>query len=261
MGLAAPAGAEMQSLSVDLEFRSSGEIVLARLGADTIMPVGDTANELEQNKATHVVKLLNKRRGVVFEKKVAADLRREIVEDLGSFRRLPTPDSLKIHLSFPSSEVMEGFLVVMRGEQILLEQPFDLCNENNQCDAQENFYSCPEDCPRWAKDGACVSAAQDGGCDPDCRAIDMDCKLGMPPGVGPRKSAMRMLMDKWDFYVSIGLGVGSFFFVAFGTVFFLFKRRKPRGIIELLGMLVSLILLVASVVALGILLYLKFKFR
>src|SRR3989338_10419463 len=54
MGLAAPAGAEMQSLSVDLEFRSSGEIVLARLGADTIMPVGDTANELEQNKATHV---------------------------------------------------------------------------------------------------------------------------------------------------------------------------------------------------------------
>ena len=83
----------------------------------------------------------------------------------------------------------------------------------------------------------------------------------MPPGGGQRKSAMRMLMDKWDFYVSIGLGVGSFFFVAFGTVFFLFKRRKPRGIIELLGMLVSLILLVASVVALGILLYLKFKFR
>jgi hypothetical protein len=59
-----------------------------------------------------------------------------------------------------------------------------LCNRNKRCDPHENHVGCPFDCPRASKDGYCVSALNDGACDPDCvlNEFDKDCEAKpMPP--------------------------------------------------------------------------------
>lgn len=48
------------------------------------------------------------------------------------------------------------------------------CNPNNECEDNENYLNCPEDCNQGASDGICNYAA-DGICDPDCEE-EPDCK-------------------------------------------------------------------------------------
>ena len=48
------------------------------------------------------------------------------------------------------------------------------CISNNQCNANENSLTCPEDCPTGSADGICDYKA-DNVCDPDCDD-EPDCK-------------------------------------------------------------------------------------
>lgn len=46
---------------------------------------------------------------------------------------------------------------------------------NSECEAQESFESCPQDCPSGKADDYC-DGKQDGKCDPDCDVkLDSDC--------------------------------------------------------------------------------------
>ena len=42
-----------------------------------------------------------------------------------------------------------------------------LCNQNNLCEENEDFFNCPQDCPSGGEDGTC-DLANDGISDPDC---------------------------------------------------------------------------------------------
>tara|TARA_Y100000310_G_scaffold329894_1_gene400553 strand:- start:230 stop:871 length:642 start_codon:yes stop_codon:yes gene_type:complete len=50
-----------------------------------------------------------------------------------------------------------------------------LCQKDGICQANENFVSCPTDCPSGSQDGLCVREV-DNRCDPDCLAGDPDCQ-------------------------------------------------------------------------------------
>lgn len=49
-----------------------------------------------------------------------------------------------------------------------------ICNPNNNCEENENYINCPEDCSQSTADGICNYLA-DGICDPDC-IEEPDCK-------------------------------------------------------------------------------------
>jgi hypothetical protein len=50
----------------------------------------------------------------------------------------------------------------------------EFCNSNNQCEENENYFMCPNDCKANAEDKVCNDKA-DGLCDPDCGDNDPDC--------------------------------------------------------------------------------------
>jgi len=52
--------------------------------------------------------------------------------------------------------------------------PNKLCSINGKCDASEDYFSCPSDCPASSLDGACV-LNYTGNCDPDCSIWDSRC--------------------------------------------------------------------------------------
>ncbi|MEM0360106.1 MAG: hypothetical protein QXK06_02065 [Candidatus Diapherotrites archaeon] len=62
------------------------------------------------------------------------------------------------------------------GTAVLAEADLSvLCQANGKCESQENFLSCPQDCPLSEKDNYCY-AFTDGTCDPDCiEGFDSDC--------------------------------------------------------------------------------------
>ena len=51
-----------------------------------------------------------------------------------------------------------------------------LCNEDQICERNENYVSCPADCPSGGQDGLC-DRKSDGRCDSDCSKGDEDCKM------------------------------------------------------------------------------------
>ncbi len=60
-----------------------------------------------------------------------------------------------------------------------------LCNKDGKCNNNENYLSCPQDCPLNKKDNYCLAQA-DGTCDPDCaQGIDADCKTSQKQAGGP----------------------------------------------------------------------------
>jgi hypothetical protein len=70
-------------------------------------------------------------------------------------------------------------LRLLKGGKVIFEENIGkyFCNQNGKCEGQENFYSCPKDCPSGSKDNVC-DALIDGKCDPDCKEnVDLDCNL------------------------------------------------------------------------------------
>jgi hypothetical protein len=54
-----------------------------------------------------------------------------------------------------------------------------LCNQNDICDAKENYFGCPQDCPSGSNDNICDSQ-NEGICDPNCHySSDPDCSLDL----------------------------------------------------------------------------------
>ncbi|MBI4447438.1 hypothetical protein HY643_00505 [Candidatus Woesearchaeota archaeon] len=67
-------------------------------------------------------------------------------------------------------------LQFLKNNEALYTKFLDFCNYNTECDSEENYLSCPNDCPLTQKDGVCISQ-KEGICDPDCLAgADVDCK-------------------------------------------------------------------------------------
>lgn len=66
-------------------------------------------------------------------------------------------------------------LEVTKDDKVMLFTQLNLCNKNNICDINENYYSCPEDC-LGALDGVCINET-DSICDPDCGLRDKDCVI------------------------------------------------------------------------------------
>jgi len=83
------------------------------------------------------------------------------------------------------------------------------CNPNNQCEENENYLNCPEDCDKGAADGICNYAA-DGICDPDCEE-EPDCE----------ETKLNILV-----IILIPLILAIIIFI----LFLLFKRKKPPEI-------------------------------
>lgn len=71
---------------------------------------------------------------------------------------------------------------IRRDDKILLFIPLNLCNHNNICDLNENYYSCPEDC-LGALDNVCINTT-DSVCDPDCGLKDKDCIMPEQQNLG-----------------------------------------------------------------------------
>jgi len=74
----------------------------------------------------------------------------------------------------PYSKEMKKLSVFYEGEDVF-ETPLIFCNNNRKCGSNENYLSCPHDCPENEKDGICIND-NDGVCDPDCiEGYDPDC--------------------------------------------------------------------------------------
>jgi len=66
----------------------------------------------------------------------------------------------------------EVFIVGKKGRMV--------CVINGRCESDENYMTCPKDCPSGSRDGYC-DGVEDGICDPDCvrfsvKVNDVDCR-------------------------------------------------------------------------------------
>jgi len=67
-------------------------------------------------------------------------------------------------------------------EKSIFKYSIEICNENNVCDGNENYLSCPNDCKSGSTDLYC-DGILDGVCDQDCDnqgrpEKDIDCTCG-----------------------------------------------------------------------------------
>jgi len=72
----------------------------------------------------------------------------------------------------PARAIQEdGSVLLGQGNELLVK-----CKPNNQCEKQENYLNCPQDCSPAAADGIC-NPSPDSMCDEDCTpGADIDCK-------------------------------------------------------------------------------------
>jgi len=83
-------------------------------------------------------------------------------------------DEIRYSDKIPYLPEMEKATVLYNGA-VVFTSGLGLCNTNGLCEGNENYLSCPKDCPLNEKDGICINKA-DGVCDPDCLpGYDPDC--------------------------------------------------------------------------------------
>lgn len=65
------------------------------------------------------------------------------------------------------------------------EADVNICIRNGICEANENYLTCPGDCPSGSPDGYC-DRISDNKCDPDCSEnSDLDCRVVKPKEENP----------------------------------------------------------------------------
>lgn len=102
---------------------------------------------------------------------------------------------------------------VLKGNVTIFESPIVLCNGNGACDNNENYLSCPKDCPSASADKYC-DRAKDGRCDPDCASeADDDCQSASAPAG-----------SNWIIYGLAAVGVVAIVLL----VTFLLKRKPAE---------------------------------
>jgi hypothetical protein len=82
----------------------------------------------------------------------------------------------KMHYTdkIPYSGNMKTVDVIYNGIPVFSAE-LNLCNDDGSCGQNENYLSCPADCPLDKKDSLCI-AKPDSVCDPDClEGYDPDC--------------------------------------------------------------------------------------
>lgn len=102
------------------------------------------------------------------------------------------------------------------GENVLTRVDLGvLCNENGVCEEEENYLSCPTDCPLEKKDNYCL-ARVDKVCDLDCaEGIDLDCEKESETSEGEREGFSEFV---WIQAIVLIVGI----LIAFG----LYKKLK-----------------------------------
>lgn len=99
-------------------------------------------------------------------------------EEGGGAEEIPR-DYAEFYLPFyDSSQVIK----VYYKKDLILETSLSnyICDQDGKCDENEDFLSCPSDCPSGEEDGLC-DRQKDGKCDPDCIeefGLDIDCTCG-----------------------------------------------------------------------------------
>jgi len=97
-------------------------------------------------------------------------------------------DYADLSLRIPFNNNMKKIILEKNGTDIF-SSLINLCNNNNFCDPNEDYLSCPSDCPLDKKDGICIKDA-DGICDPDCLpGVDPDCSQTVNQTITPNASA------------------------------------------------------------------------
>ncbi len=131
-------------ISTTVEITKEGTTHLLTLKQD-VGSISISENLNKNDPSVYTAILLHPSKELAAEFPFVADFKQYIVEDFKTMRPLPSPERIKIHIDFPAS-LQSGFFLVQRGDQIMINQPFNLCLQDGQCGPFESFYSCPQDC-------------------------------------------------------------------------------------------------------------------
>lgn len=92
--------------------------------------------------------------------------------------RITFEDIVPKTLVLPYSSDIKKIVLLHNNKIIFKKEEMIFCNNNSKCEQNENYLSCPSDCPSGSKDGYC-DEIRDGKCDPDCASKDdYDCHCG-----------------------------------------------------------------------------------
>jgi len=124
--------------------------------------------------------------------------------------------SYKVLATTPGKKILPPTVVYANGEVIYGEsQTIKVeCNKNDECESNENYLNCPEDCPSGSSDGIC-DLMQDGICDPDCeKNADPDCitttTLSTTTTTIPSERRSKVI---WYIIIGIIIAILVFFFI------------------------------------------------
>ncbi|MEM0360104.1 MAG: hypothetical protein QXK06_02055 [Candidatus Diapherotrites archaeon] len=193
---------------------------------DSVQVVYGTPMEIDSD-ANYVAKILDEQLSVLYQagfdfEEFTVTLPPEASEEEIEKHYAGPPSAVEKVLFLPYFEEAAVLAIGSRkGELIaLIDLQERVCNKDGKCGENENFLSCPADCPLEKKDNYCLPE-KDNVCDSDCvEGLDSDCEKGGKEGV----KAETFSIEQTYFIAVVVLA-----FVLIFAYNVLRKKRKQKG--------------------------------
>jgi len=143
-------------------------------------------------------------------------------------------ESVPVSVRQPCDEKWKKLEILHNNKNIFIYQFKEkLCNRDKICNNNENFLTCPEDCPSGSKDGWC-DRQPDSKCDPDCLDGDPDCAKIIQENVQKLISQSKIQEElKSKTQLKSQLSIPNWIYISLPILFILsflayieFKRKK-----------------------------------